>query len=72
MRVHDKVVIVSGRLKGETGWVIGFSNLNMEHKIIVHRDNQRARDPVMGFARNELALNKKLIEGQQAKIEAGS
>lgn len=59
MKIHDKVVITSGRLKGETGWVIGFSNLNMEHKIIVHRDNQRARDPVMGFTRKELAMKGK-------------
>jgi ribosomal protein L24 len=59
MKVHDRVVIIFGRLKGETGWVIGFSDLNMEHKIIVHRDNQRAREPVMGFNKDELTLKGK-------------
>ena len=55
MKINDKVVIISGRLKGETGTVIGFSNLNMEHKIIVSRKNKKARMPVMGFSVNELA-----------------
>ena len=38
-KVWDKVVVVKGRLKGETGVVIGFSDLNMEHIVIVARDN---------------------------------
>ena len=50
----DRIVICKGRLKGETGKVIGESNLNMEHKIIVHRDKGKAGHKVMGFARNEL------------------
>lgn len=54
MEIYDKVVIVAGRLKGETGTVIGYSDLNMEHKIIVRRDNQRARNPSMGFRQDEL------------------
>ena len=51
----DKIVICKGRLKGETGKVIGESNLNMDHKIIVHRDKGRVGYRVMGFAHNELA-----------------
>ena len=57
--VGDRVVIIKGRLKGEKGRVIGESNLNMEHKIIVFRDNKRARNSVMGFARTELAKGNK-------------
>ena len=53
--VGDRVVICKGRLKGETGKVIGESNLNMEHKIIVHREKGRPGHKVMGFARTELA-----------------
>lgn len=56
MKTRDKVAIISGRLKGETGTVIGTSDLNMEHTIIVYRDNQQARRPVMGFREDELAL----------------
>ena len=54
----DRVVICKGRLKGETGKVIGKSNLNMEHKIIVHRDKGRPGRRVMGFACEELAKRK--------------
>lgn len=57
MKVNDKVVIISSRLKGEMGVIVGFSDLNMEHIIIVSRDNQRARNPLIGFAKNELALS---------------
>lgn len=48
-KVGDKVTIIAGRLKGETGVVIGETNLNMEYRIIVRRDNPRARDGVLGF-----------------------
>ena len=54
--VDDRVVIIKGRLKGEKGEVIGESNLNMEHKTIVHRE--KGRDRVMGFARDELRKDK--------------
>lgn len=54
----DRIVICKGRLKGETGKVIGESNLNMEHKIIVHRDKGRAGHRVLGFARKELVKGK--------------
>ena len=50
----DRIVICKGRLKGETGKVIGESNLNMDHKIIVHRDKGRVRHRIMGFACDEL------------------
>ncbi len=54
----DRIIICKGRLKGETGKVMGESNLNMEHKIIVHRDKGRAGHRVMGFACKELAKRK--------------
>ena len=57
-KVRDKVVVTKGRLKGETGTVIGFSDLNMEHVVIVRRDNQRARNNSLGFSANELRIEK--------------
>ncbi len=48
-KMFDKVVICKGRLKGETGVIIGTSNLNMRFVIIVRRDNKKARDVTMGF-----------------------
>ena len=56
----DRVIIIKGRLKGEKGKVIGESNLNMEHKIIVYRENKRAKIgyKAMGFARDELRKDK--------------
>ena len=50
----DRIVVCRGRLKGEKGKVIGKSNLNMEHKIIVHRDKGRIGHKIMGFSRIEL------------------
>ena len=55
-RLGDEVTITKGRLKGETGTVIGKTSLNMDHRIIVNRHNPRARDTNMGFYRDELAL----------------
>ncbi len=49
MKVGTKVEIIKDRLKGEKGTVVGTSDLNMEHKIIVSRENPKARDPIMGF-----------------------
>ena len=53
-KVWDKVIFVKGRLKGETATVIGFSDLNMEHVVIVQRDNPRARSTQYGARQNEL------------------
>lgn len=50
----DKVEIIKGRLKGETGKVIGKTNLNMDYRIIVLRDNNRARDISLGFYPEQL------------------
>ena len=54
MKPFDKVSIIKGRLTGETGMVIGTSDLNYDHVIIVRRDNPRARNTIMGFKRHEL------------------
>ncbi len=56
MKVYSKIRITKGRLKGETGTVIGDTCLNMDYRIIVFRDNSRARDKIMGFYRDELVL----------------
>ncbi len=61
----DRVVIIKGRLKGEKGKVIGESNLNMEHVIIVSRENKKARNPVMGFAPDRLAKGEMIWQTNQ-------
>ena len=48
----DKVKIIKGRMKGETAKVIGESNLNMEHIVIVWRNQGRKR--TMGFVSHYL------------------
>ena len=50
--MRSRVVICSGRLKGETGTVIGETNLNMHYRLIVCRD--KGRDKTMGFEPREL------------------
>lgn len=55
----DRIVICKGRLRGETGKVIGESNLNMAHKIIVYRDKGKTGHKVMGFAPKELTKGEK-------------
>ena len=50
----DKVEITSGRLKGESGTVIGETNLNMNHLWIVRRHKRRVRNKQMGFRTDEL------------------
>ena len=45
-----KVEITKGRLKGETGMAIGDTCLNMDYRVIVFRDNPRARDKILGFS----------------------
>ncbi len=58
LKVWDEVRIIKGGLKGEAGCVVGTTDLNMDHRIIVHRRNPRARDKIMGFYRDELVLLK--------------
>jgi len=53
-----RIVICKGRLRGEKGKMIGETNLNMEYRIIVLRDNPRIRDKIMGFYRKELIEEK--------------
>lgn len=52
MKIGEKITISKGRLKGEKVTVIGTTDLNMEHKIIVHRT--KGRDKIMGFRPDEL------------------
>jgi len=54
MKLGDKVLIIKGRLKGETGTVIGWTDLNMDHMTIVCRHNKRARDKTIGFYKNQM------------------
>ena len=60
-QLWDKVRVSKGRLKGETGTLIGETNLNMDHRLIVRRDNPRARAgyKTMGFHKDELCLKDK-------------
>lgn len=43
----DKVIICQGRLKGEAVTVIGETNLNMYHRIVVRRSKGRVK--IMGI-----------------------
>lgn len=52
MQTGDKTIISKGQLKGERVTVIGITDLNMEHKIIVRR--KKGRNKIMGFRLNEL------------------
>ena len=45
----DKVEIIFGRYKGETGTILGESNLNMDHVWVVHRHKKGVRNKQMGF-----------------------
>ena len=54
----DEVEIISGRHKGETGTVIGESNLNMNHVFVVHRHKKGVRNKQMGFSPLELSKRK--------------
>ncbi len=51
---REPVRIIRGRLKGETGMAIGDTNLNMDYRVIVFRDNPRARNKTMGFYPDEI------------------
>ena len=43
--LHEKVEVISGRLKGETVCVVGETNLNMDYRIIVNRSNRQIGIP---------------------------
>lgn len=53
-----KVEITKGRLKGETGIALGETNLNMDYRVIVLRDNPYACDKIMGFSPDRLEVLK--------------
>ena len=52
----DRVEIISGSLKGETGTVIGETNLNMDHLWIVRLEKKGIRNKQVGFHTWELSL----------------
>lgn len=52
MKIGNKLTISKGRLKGEIVTMIGTTDLNMEHRIIVRRT--KGRDKIMGFRPDEL------------------
>ncbi len=52
MQIGGKITISKGRLKGQEGIVIGTTNLNMYHRIIVRR--KKGRNKIMGFRPDEL------------------
>ena len=54
MKIGNKVIIAKGRLRGEMATIIGTTDLNMEHRLIVRRHNPRARDKIMGFNQADL------------------
>ena len=53
MKIGGKITISKGRLKEESGTIIGSTDLNMEHRLIVRRE--RGRDKIMGFREDELS-----------------
>lgn len=54
LKIGDKIIISKGRLKGERGRVEGTTNLNMDYRLIVRRDNKKARDKCLAFRPHEL------------------
>lgn len=62
MKLWDKVIIAKGRLKREVGIIIGTTNLNMEHRLIVRREKGRAGHKIMGFREDELKLRRNTNE----------
>jgi len=52
MKIGAKLTISKGRLKGEIVTVIGTTDLNMEHRIIVSRT--KGRDRILGLRPDEL------------------
>lgn len=55
MKIWDKVTILKGRLKSEIVTIIGTTDLNMEHRIIVRRT--KGRNKIMGFRPVDLKGN---------------
>lgn len=52
MKIGAKLTISKGRLKGEIITVIGTTNLNMDHRIIIRRT--KGRDRILGLSPDEL------------------
>ncbi len=52
MQIGSKVIITKGRLREQEGIVIGTTDLNMYHRIIVRR--KKGRNKIMGFRSDEL------------------
>lgn len=57
IKIRDKKTISKGRLKGEIVTIIGTTDLNMEHRIIVRR--VKGKDKIMGFRPDELTKAQK-------------
>jgi len=53
MEIGDKIRISKGRLKGQKGVIIGTTDLNMNHRIIVRR--VKGRNKIMGFRPDDLS-----------------
>lgn len=64
-KVGNKAIIRNGRLKGEKVTVVGESNLNMEHRIIIYREKGRNR--TMGFHPSRLQ-GVKMLNNEQIKL----
>ena len=60
----DRVEIISGRLKGETGTVLGETNLNTDHLWIVRREKKGIKKKKMGFHTWELSIVARKAEGE--------
>jgi len=56
MKVGDKVTITKGWLKSEEVTILGTTDLNMDHRLIVRR--KKGRNKIMGFHLDELELSK--------------
>lgn len=54
--LDDRVKITKGRLTGETGTIVGETNLNMNHLFAVRRDNPKARKRDAWLSRRALIL----------------
>jgi ribosomal protein L24 len=54
--LDDRVKITKGRMAGETGTVIGETNLNMNHLVAVRRDNLNARKGIVWLRQSGVTL----------------
>jgi hypothetical protein len=67
-KLWDKAIIRAGRLKGEKVTVIGSTDLNMDHRVIVRREHRRRRrNLIMGFHTYDLQKCKGLRHGTTTK-----